>query len=79
MAELAQGAADDVSAEARFYADDAWRQLFECLDQRQPLDLAAERNLAVRAEADKMEDFLANIGADRGEGVMVASMGCFSG
>ena len=56
------------------------RQLLERLDQRQPLDLAAERDLAVSAEADEVEDFLADIDADRGQGrVVVVSMGCFSG
>jgi len=35
--------------------------------QRQPLDLAAEGDLAVGAEADDVEDFLADIDADRGK------------
>ena len=67
MAELAQGAADEVGAEAGLHPDDAGRQLLERLDQRQPLDLAAEGDLAVGAEADEVEDFLADIDADRGK------------
>ena len=35
--------------------------------ERQPLDLAAEGDLAVNAEADDVEDFLADIDADRGK------------
>ena len=68
VAELAQGAADEMGAEAGLHADDAWRQLLERLGERQPLDLAAERDLAVSAEADEVEDFLADIDADRGKG-----------
>ncbi len=67
MAELAQSAADEMGAEARFHADDARWQLLERLDQGQSLDLAAERDLAVSAEADEVEDFLADIDADRGK------------
>ena len=43
------------------------------------LDLAAERDPAVGAEADDVEDFLADIDADRGKRLCVVSMGCFSG
>jgi len=67
VAELAQGAADEVRTGARFHADDTRWQVLERLDQRQTLDLAAERDLAVSAEANEVEDFLADIDADRGK------------
>ena len=65
VAELAQRAADEVRAQARFHADHARRQLLERVGERQPLDLAAERDLAVGVEADDVEDFLADVDADR--------------
>src|SRR5690606_20730470 len=49
MAELAQRTTDEMGAETRFHADDTRCQLLERLDQRQSLDLAAERDLAVGA------------------------------
>jgi hypothetical protein len=55
------------STDACFHADDTGRQLLESLDERQPLDLAAERDLAIGSEADDVEDFLADINADRGQ------------
>jgi hypothetical protein len=42
-------------------------QLPECLDQRQSLDLATKSDLAVRAKADDVEDFLPDVDADRGQ------------
>jgi hypothetical protein len=38
---------------------------FQSLRQRQSLDLATKRNLAVSRETDNVEDLLANIDADR--------------
>lgn len=67
MAELAQSTADEVRTQAGFHPDDARWQLLERLDQRQPLDLTAECDLAVSAEANEVEDFLADIDADRGK------------
>jgi hypothetical protein len=40
----------------------------EGLGQRQSLDLATKSNLAVSPEADDVEDFLADVDADRGQG-----------
>jgi len=67
MAKLAQGAADKMGAQAGFHANHARRQLAERLGDRQPLDLAPEGDLAISAEADDVEDFLADIDADRGK------------
>jgi hypothetical protein len=64
MAELTQGAADEMSAETRFHADDTWREFLECFKKRKPLDLAAESDLAISTEAYDVENFLADINAD---------------
>jgi hypothetical protein len=53
-------------AEAGFHPDDARRQRLECVDQRQPLYLAPEDDLASVVEADEVEDILANVDADNG-------------
>jgi hypothetical protein len=66
MAQLTQLPADEVGAEARFHADDAWRQQPEGLNERQSLDLATESNLAVGAKPNDVKDVLADIDADRG-------------
>jgi hypothetical protein len=66
MAELAQTARNKVRAEAGFHPDDARRQRLECVDQRQPLNLAVERDLASAVEADEVEDILADVDADDG-------------
>lgn len=65
--QLAQRPVDEVGAKACLHADDTRRQLSECLNERQSPDLAAESDLAVRAKANDVEDFLADIDADRGE------------
>src|SRR5579871_6632292 len=56
-----QRPADKVGAEARLHADDARRQPSECLNERHPLDLTTKSNLAVRAKANDVEDFLAYV------------------
>src|SRR5262249_24578999 len=66
--QLAQGTADKVGAEACFHADNAGRQSSECLHERQSLDLATESNLAVSTKTNDVEDLLANVDADRGQG-----------
>jgi hypothetical protein len=53
-----------MGSEAGVHADDAQGQRLERLDARSPLDLA-ERDLAVRAETNEVEDFLVDINADR--------------
>jgi hypothetical protein len=40
--------------------------VFEGIHERQSLDLTAKSNLAVHAKADDVEDFLADVDADRG-------------
>ena len=65
MAQLTQGPADKVRAEACLHSDHTRWQLLEGLGQRQSLDLAPKSNLAVSAEADDVEDFFANVDADR--------------
>lgn len=67
MAKLPQSTADKVHAETSLHADDAGRQSLEDLKERQSLDLATESDLAVSAETDDMEDFLADVDADRGQ------------
>ena len=69
-----------MGTEACFHADDAGRQLLEGLDERQPLDLAAERDLAIGSEADDVETSLPiSMPIEANAGVVVGSMGCFSG
>jgi hypothetical protein len=63
----------------RIHTDDARRKPSECLNQCQSLDLTTKSNLAVRAKANGLEDFLADIDADRGKAGMVDSKSCFSG
>jgi hypothetical protein len=67
VAELAQRAADKVRAQARFHADDAWRQLLEHVGKRPSFDLPTEGNLPVGLETDDVEDVLADI--DRRQGL----------
>jgi hypothetical protein len=68
-----------MGAEAGLHADNARRQLFEGIDEGQPLDLAAERDLAISFEAD-VEDSLADVmPIETNAGVVVGFMGCFSG
>ena len=45
----AQVPADEVRAQVSFHADDARRQLLECVFETQSLDLAAEGDLPVNA------------------------------
>src|SRR6516165_4149992 len=66
VAQLTQGPADKVCAEACLHADDARRQSFEGLHERQSLDLATKSNFAVRAKTNDVEDFFADVDADRG-------------
>jgi hypothetical protein len=67
MTKLTQCPADKMSAQAGFHADNARRQPTEGLNKRQSLDLATKRYLAVSAETDDVEDFLADVNADRGQ------------
>jgi hypothetical protein len=67
MTKLPQSPADKVGAEARLHADDAWRQSFEGLNEGKSLDLASKGDLTVGAKADDVENFLANVDADRGQ------------
>ena len=69
VTQLTQRPADKVGAEARLHADHARRQPFKGLQERQALDLATKSNLAVRAKTNNVEDFLADIDADRGQGL----------
>src|SRR5690242_15419717 len=57
-----------MGAETGLHADDARGQPFEGLNERQSLDLAAESDLAAGVETDDVEDFLANVDADRCQG-----------
>ena len=66
MSKAAQRSADKMRAEAGLQPDDARRQLFECLGQRQPLDLAAEGDFAITAKSDEMKHILADIDPDHG-------------
>ncbi len=68
VAQLTPSPANKVCAEARLHANDARRELFEGLDQRQSLDLPTKSNSAVSAEPNNVENFLANVDADRGQG-----------
>src|SRR3954454_7736584 len=61
MAKRAQNAADKVRAQARLHAHEAAREGLERVGQRQSPDLTAKRDRAVRAEADQVEDILANV------------------
>jgi len=80
MAELAQGPGYETGAETSLHADDAWRQLLERAGECQPLDLAAERDLAVDVEADEMEDLLCRCRCRfEARGRVTLSMGCVSG
>jgi hypothetical protein len=56
-----------VRTQARLHADDAARQPLELGHQGQALDLPPNNNLAVSIKANKVEDILADIDADRGE------------
>ena len=51
----------------------------ERLDQRQPLDLAAERFFCRQRRIDEVEGYLTDVDADRGKGATAVSMGCFFG
>ena len=64
MAQLPQRPTDKMRAEASLHADDARRQLPECLDKRQALDLPTEGNTSIRAEADNVKNLLANVDAN---------------
>jgi hypothetical protein len=64
VTQLAQRPADKVGAETRFHAD-ARGEPSECLNERQSLDLTTKSNLAVCAKANDVEDFLADVDADR--------------
>src|SRR6187399_2084456 len=67
-----------MGAKAGFHAHDTRGQPPEGLNEGQPLDLAAKSNLAVGAKSNDVEDVLADIDADRGEGCNRVH-GCFSG
>jgi len=68
VTQLTQRPADKVSAEARLHANDARRQPSKGLNERQSLDLATKSDLAVVAKTNDVEDFLADLDADRGQG-----------
>jgi hypothetical protein len=53
VTQVAQRPTDEVCAEARFHADNAWRKSSERLNQRHSLDLATESNPAVHAKAER--------------------------
>jgi hypothetical protein len=80
MAQLPQRPTDKMRAEASLHADDARRQLLEGIDKRQTLDLPAEGNTSIRAEADNVKDLLANVDADGSKSGVWGSRlyGCFS-
>lgn len=65
VAEAAQHAADEVSAEARLRAYNAGRQLLEFLFKSLALDLLAERDFSFGIEADDVEDIFADIDTNR--------------
>jgi hypothetical protein len=67
-----------MGTEAGLHADDDRWQLLERLDQRQPLDLEAERDLAVGAEATRWKTSLPISTPIEARGATVVSMGCFS-
>ena len=83
MSKAAQRSADKMCAEAGLQPYDARRQLFECLGQRQPLDLTAEGDFAAPAKSDEMKHVFADIDPDyRKVGVerfCLGLHGCFSG
>jgi hypothetical protein len=58
-----------MGAEASFHTYDAGRQLSECLNKRQALDLPPEGNMSIRAEANDVKDLLANVDANGSEGI----------
>src|SRR6516225_10455508 len=64
VAQLTQGPADKMCAEAS--SDHTRWQPFKGIHERQPLDLTAKGNLAVGAKTHNVEDFLADVDADRG-------------
>jgi hypothetical protein len=66
--QAAQRSADEVGAEAGLHADYATRQFLEFHHQRKSLDLPPKNDLAVQIEADKVENILADVDADGGEG-----------
>lgn len=66
MAELSQNAADEVGAEASSHAAMHGGSFLNVPTRASRLILT-ERDLAVGAEVDEVEDVLANIDADRGE------------
>ena len=66
-------------AKACLHSDHARWKLLESLGQCQPLDLATKSNLALSAETDDVEDFLANTMPIEAKGGVLVSMGCFSG
>ena len=68
VAQLTQGPADKMCAEACLHADHTRWQPFKGIHERQPLDLTAKGNLAVGAKTHNVEDFLADVDADRGQG-----------
>jgi hypothetical protein len=68
MTKLPQGPADKVCTPAALHANNAWRQLLEGLDECQPFDLAPKSNSTVSAQTDDVEDFLADVDANRGQG-----------
>jgi hypothetical protein len=61
VAKGAQGAADEVRAQAGLHADDAGWKSLERVGERQALDLAPEGDRAFRAEADEGEDVFTNV------------------
>jgi hypothetical protein len=68
IAKRPQRAAHEVGAQARLHADDAGRQLPERLSKPKAPDLAAEGDLPALAKANDVEDVLADIDADGGQG-----------
>ncbi|WP_164829502.1 hypothetical protein [Sinorhizobium meliloti] len=82
VTELTQCATDEMGAQAGFHADDARRQLPERVGKGQSLDLATERDPPISIEANDVKDVLADVDADRRQGLRcVLSMdfhGCFS-
>jgi hypothetical protein len=80
VAEPAQRVADKVRAQARLHADDAARQLLECVGKRQPFDLPTE---AIFPSALKPTTWKTSLPMSMpivvGTGaVLLRSMGCFS-
>jgi hypothetical protein len=65
MTKLPQGSADKVRTEARLHANHARRKLLEGLAEVSRLIL--RRKAILPSKADDVEDFLANVDADRGQ------------